>query len=68
MTQKYTVVIEKGEENYIAEVVELPGCYSQAKTVDGLIERIKEAISLYLDVAETPVITTQFVKVAQVEV
>lgn len=28
----------------------MPGCHTQAKTLDGLMERIKEAIELYLEV------------------
>lgn len=32
MARKYTVVIEKDEEGWlVSEVVELPGCHSQAK-------------------------------------
>lgn len=49
MTQTFTVIVEQGEDGYlISEVVELPGCRSQAKTQDKLIERTKEAISLYV--------------------
>ncbi|MBN1503344.1 type II toxin-antitoxin system HicB family antitoxin [Candidatus Woesearchaeota archaeon] len=51
MTQKFNVIIEKGEDGYfISDVVELPGCHTQAKNFDQLIERTKEAISLYLSV------------------
>ena len=49
----FTVVIEKDEDNYyVGEVVGLPGCHTQAKTMDKLMERIKEAITLYLEVKE----------------
>lgn len=49
MGQIYTVVIEQGEDGYlISEVIELPGRHTQAKTMDKLLERTKEAISLYL--------------------
>ena len=42
----FNVIIEKGEDGfYISEV---PGCYTQAKTIKELIKRIKEAIELYL--------------------
>ena len=45
----FNIIIEKGEDGYlISEVVELPGCHTQAKTMDELIERTREAISLYL--------------------
>ncbi len=49
MVQKFTVIIEQGEDGYlVSEVVELPGCHTQAKTYDELLKRTKEAISLYL--------------------
>ncbi len=45
---KFNMIIEEGEDGYlISEVVELPGCHTQAKTMDDLIKRTKEAISLY---------------------
>ncbi|MEM0234428.1 type II toxin-antitoxin system HicB family antitoxin [Thermofilum sp.] len=45
----FTVVIEKDEDGYyVAYVPELPGCHTQAKTLDELLERIKEAVELYL--------------------
>jgi predicted RNase H-like HicB family nuclease len=47
----FTVIIEKDKEGYfVGEVVELHGCHTQAKSLDELMERIKEAIELYLDV------------------
>ena len=49
MTQKFNVVVEQGEDGYlISDVVELPGCHTQAKTYDELLKRTKEAIQLYL--------------------
>ena len=48
---EFDVIIEKGEDGYfISEVVGLDGCHTQAKSIDELIKRTKEAISLYLDV------------------
>lgn len=46
----FNVIIEKGEDGYyISEVVELPGCHTQGKTIDELMERTKEAIELCLE-------------------
>ena len=46
----YTVVVEQVEDGfYVGEVVELPGCYTQAKTVEELMERMKEAVDLCLE-------------------
>ena len=40
------VVIYKGEDSYwVAECPSLPGCISQGKTRESVIENIKEAIS-----------------------
>ena len=48
MKRKYTVLIEKDEDGWlVSEVVELPGCHTQAKTQDELIKRTKEAIKGY---------------------
>ena len=48
---KLSVIIEKDEDNYyVASVPELPGCHTQAKTIDELMKRINDAVSLYLEV------------------
>lgn len=47
---KFAVVVEKDEDGYcVASVPELPGCHTQARTLDELTERIKEAIEVYLE-------------------
>jgi predicted RNase H-like HicB family nuclease len=49
--REFTVVIEQDEDGiYVASVPELPGCHTQAETLDELNRRIKEAIELYLEV------------------
>lgn len=70
MTQKYTVIIEKDEDGWlVSEVVELPGCHTQAKTLDQLMERTKEAIEAYLgDKEYAPELVAEFVGVQQIEV
>jgi predicted RNase H-like HicB family nuclease len=51
MAKEFTVIIEQDEEGYyIAEVPELKGCHTQAKSLDTLMERIKEAIQLCIEV------------------
>ncbi len=51
MAREYTVVIEHDEEGYfVATVPALPGCHTQAKSLDELEARVKEAILLCLDV------------------
>ena len=47
----FSVVIEKDKDGYyVAYVQELLGCHKEAKTLDELLERIKEAVELYLEV------------------
>ena len=49
---KFVVIVEKDEAGYyVGSVPELPGCHTQAKTIDELLKRVKEAIKLYLECA-----------------
>jgi predicted RNase H-like HicB family nuclease len=48
--REFYVVIEKDEDGfYVGEVPGLSGCYSQGRTVDELLENIREAIALCLE-------------------
>lgn len=50
MPREFLVVIEKGLDGYlIADVPELPGCHTQAKTKAELLIRVQEVIELYLE-------------------
>jgi len=69
MAEKFNMIVEQGEDGYlISDVVELPGCHTQAKTMDQLIERTKEAISLYLDADKSFEVKTKFLEVKQIGV
>ena len=70
MARKFNLIIEKDEEGwYVSEVVELPGCHTQAKTIDELLERTREAIQAYLESEKYPVkIQEQFIGLQQIEV
>ncbi len=69
MVKKYTLIIERDQEGwYVSEVVELPGCHTQAKSLDKLLERTKEAIKGYLETKESIDVSEQFVGVQQLEV
>lgn len=47
---QFKVLIEQDEDGwYIAEVPELQGCYTQAKTLEEVRKRIKEVIKLVLE-------------------
>lgn len=48
---KFAVVVERDEDGYyVGSVPELLGCHTQAKTLDELTVRVKEAIEAYLEV------------------
>ena len=67
MKRKFGVLLEKDEDGYyVASVPMLPGCHTQAKSMDDLLERIKEAIEAYLE-AEKDIEISEFVGVQVVE-
>jgi predicted RNase H-like HicB family nuclease len=67
MKEKFNVLVEEGEDGYlISEVVELPGCRTQAKTQEELMKRTREAIELYLKEKGTS--RQKFVSLQQLEV
>ncbi len=50
MKRELTVIIERDEDGYfVGTVPELKGCHTQARSLDELIERMKEAASLCLE-------------------
>jgi predicted RNase H-like HicB family nuclease len=51
MMHQFDVIIERDSEgHFVATVPALPGCHTQAKSLDELMERIREAIELCLEV------------------
>ena len=56
----FTVLIEQDEDGmYIAKVPDIQGCYTQGKTVEQAMERIKEAIQVCIEAA--PVSSSQLI-------
>ena len=67
MTLESSVAIEKDEDGYfVASVPALHGCHTQAKSLDVLMTRIKEAIELCLEVQEP--VSNEFIGVQHVAV
>ncbi len=65
---KFNVVIEQGEDGYlISNVVELSGCHTQAKSMDELLKRTKEAIQLYLKCKKPSDNGVKFLGLQQIE-
>ncbi|MBI4450662.1 type II toxin-antitoxin system HicB family antitoxin [Candidatus Woesearchaeota archaeon] len=69
MGNEFHVVVEQGEDGFlISDVVELPGCHTQAKTYDELLKRTKEAIKLYLKTAYADEPSPKFLSLQQIEI
>jgi predicted RNase H-like HicB family nuclease len=69
MTWDFDVVVEKDADGYyVASVPALAGCHTQARSLDELMERIKEAIQLCLEVQGEPSREVDFVGVQRVRV
>lgn len=67
---RLSVIVERDQEGwYVGWVPELPGCHSQAKTLDELMNRIRESVDLYLEVEKTDTdVLRKFVGVQFLEV
>lgn len=69
MAKQFDVVVEKDSEGFfIASVPALAGCHTQARSLDELMDRIKEAIELCLEVQEDDIEQLDFVGVQRVTV
>lgn len=69
MAQEFDVLIERDEEGYlVASVPTLPECHTQARSLDELMERIKEAIAACSEVGERAPSSLEFVGIHRVRV
>ncbi len=69
MKREFNVIIERDAEGYyVARVPELRGCHTQAKSLDTLIKRIREAIALCLEVEGEAQSAGEFVGVQRITV
>lgn len=65
---KFKVLVEKDEDGYyVADVPELQGCHTQAKSQKELMKRVKEVIALCLE-DDDPVIKKVDVKEIEIPV
>ncbi len=69
MSREFSVVIERDEEGYfVASVPTLPGCHTQAHSLDELMVRVREAIALCLEVETEETGSLEFVGVQRVSI
>ena len=64
MARAFSVIIERDSEGYyVATVPDLRGCHTQAKSLDTLMKRVREAVELCLEVEGEEAEPSQFVGV-----
>ena len=69
MTRQFDVIVERDSDGYfVASVPSLPGCHSQANSLDELMTRIREAIELCLESQVDAVEDLDFVGLQRVTV
>lgn len=69
MQRQFDVVIERDTEGYyVASVPQLHGCHTQAKSLDDVMVRIREAIELCLEVEGIPAATLEFIGIQRITV
>ncbi len=70
MRRSFTIVVERDPESHwlVGEVVELPGCYSQALDLPTLESNIQEAIIAYIKTSEPEEPLADFMGTWRVEV
>lgn len=69
MTREFSVIIERDAEGYyVASVPSLRGCHTQARSLDDLMRRIREAIELCLEAQGESIEPLDFIGVQKVTV
>ena len=69
MAREFSVIIEQDTEGYyVASVPALRGCHSQAKSLDELMVRMREAVELCLEVQGESVERLDFIGVQRITV
>ena len=67
--REFDVIIERDDEGYhVASIPALPGCHTQARSLDQLMERIREAAELCLEVEGQEPERLHFVGVQRISV
>jgi predicted RNase H-like HicB family nuclease len=69
MARDFSVIVERDEDGYyVGSVPSLPGCHTQARSLDDLMVRIREAIELHLENNTAEINSLEFVGVQRVTV
>ncbi|SPF36108.1 conserved hypothetical protein [Candidatus Sulfopaludibacter sp. SbA4] len=69
MQRQFDVVIERDEEGfYIASVPQIRGCHTQARSLDEVMQRIREALELCLAVEGAPEHSLEFIGIQRITI
>jgi predicted RNase H-like HicB family nuclease len=69
MKREFDIIIERDGEGFLVGTVpQLPGCHTQAKSLDQLMERMREVIQLCLEVEGEGIVINDFVGVQRIAV
>jgi predicted RNase H-like HicB family nuclease len=69
MKREFNIVIEEDEDGFfVASVPELHGCHTQAKSLDVLMKRIREAIELCSEVEQMKTSNSRFIGIQRMTV
>jgi predicted RNase H-like HicB family nuclease len=67
LPRQFDVVIERDDDGYyVASVPQLPGCHTQARSLDEVTARIREAIELCLEVEGAPEQSLEFIGIQRI--
>ena len=63
----FTVLIEQDEDGiYVAKVSEIEGCYTQGKTMEEVLVRIREAIEVCLEADREKISPMKFIGIQRI--
>lgn len=69
MKKEFNILIEEDDDGFlVASVPELRGCHTQAKSLDVLMKRIREAIELCLEVEKMQINNSRFVGIQRMTI
>jgi len=69
LPRQFDVVIERDEEGYyVASVPQLSECHTQARSLDEVTRRIREAIELCLEVEGVPELSLEFIGIQRITI
>ena len=65
----FTILIEQDEDGiFVASVPEIDGCYTQGRTLQEVLERIKEAIEVCLEGDKEEVSPMKFIGIQKIQI